>query len=540
MDSESLDALEQLQLENERLACERNELAQEVRHLREQLDALVQRLYGRKSERFENPAQTDLLDLIGYEAPKPPETRPEDLERVEYTRRKPAVARGTKPLPEHLERVVVAVDPSEEERVCACCSTPMERTGEVVTEELDIVPPQFRVKQYVQGKYRCTSCMSRDVSKPLPERPIPRGRPSPTLLAFLIVSKWVDHLPLHRQEQMFQRHGVELRRSTMNDWLGQLAELLRPITQAMRRRLLASGYLQVDETPIQALDRDEATRSPSKTKTKRAKSRSKPKGKRSPQVRRCYAWSYAVPYGEVVYEITPSRSGAGPKAFLEGFEGYVQTDGYVGYDALFESSRRQRVACMAHVRRKFFESQHAAPERVERILALIGALYDIEARCREEELAPEERQNRRDAEARQVFERLGEEIEALAPIPTPASPLGKAVAYARSQWESLSRYLDDGRLEIDNNQVEQTMRPAALGRKNWLFLGSVEGGGDRAEVFYSLVQSAKRLGIEPFAYLSDVIERIASFPISRIDELTPLGWQRARAESEKQPAASAR
>ena len=306
--------IEQLSLEKERLTCERNDQSQKNELLQEQINDLLQRLYGRKSERFENPNQLDLLKQLGWAVGNDLETKGDDLEKVSYTRKRPKKP-GPKSIPEHLPRLKVPVDPADAERVCACCSKDMERVDEVVTEELDIVPPQFRVKQYVQGKWRCRDCMNRDLVKPLPARPIPKGRPSPSLLAYLIVSKYVDHLPLYRQEQIFKRHGIHVARSTMDEWLGQLSQLLLPIVSAMKRRFRGEKYLQCDETPIQALEHEE-------------RGKKKPKGKdRKKQVRRCYLWAYSIPRGEVIYEVTASRSSRGPREMLDGFSGTLQTDG---------------------------------------------------------------------------------------------------------------------------------------------------------------------------------------------------------------------
>ena len=251
---ELLKLVNELKIENERLACEKNEQAQKIELLQEQLNDLMRRLYSPKRERFENPDQTDLLDRIGWvpENGSEQEESPQATEKIEYTRKRRATY-GPKPLPESLPRVVVNVDPPKEELVCACCKSDMERVSETVTEELDVIPQQFRVKQYVQGKFRCCACMNRDIVKSLPPRPIPKGRPSPTLLAYLIVSKYCDHLPLYRQEQIFKRSGIHLTRSTMDEWLGKLSDLLLPIVNSVRRRLLLLNYLQCDETPHQAL-----------------------------------------------------------------------------------------------------------------------------------------------------------------------------------------------------------------------------------------------------------------------------------------------
>lgn len=523
MNAEAIEKIKSLQEKNnelerliERFQCEKNELLKEKDLLKEHINDLLRRLYGRKTERFENPNQTDLLKELGWpEEENKPETRERDLQSVSYTRKRPRKY-GPKPLPEHLPREVIRVDPKEEERACGFCSKDMERVDEVVTEELVIVPPQLRVKQYVQGKWRCVDCMNQDKVEPLPPRPIEKGRPSPSLLAYIVVSKYADHLPLNRQEQIFKRHGIHLVRSTMDEWLGQLSHLLLPIISSMRRRFLLEPYIQLDETPMDALEHEGR----------------KKKGKKKKQIRRCYLWAYSIPRDEVVYDVTPSRSMQGPKAFLEGFTGILQTDGYPAFDGLFKMTGRISLACMAHIRRKFFEARHAAPERVERILDLIRGLYAIEEKAREENLDPEARRQLRDKEARPIFLKLKSEIDELAPIPVPKSKLGKAVSYAISEWPAMERYLDLGEVEIDNNWCEQAIRPAVLGRNNYLFFGSLNGGGRRAQVFYSLVQSCKRLKINPFTYLSDVIERVSTHPAARIDELTPRGWKKIHGTAE--------
>ena len=516
MDVKALELLNKLKQDNERLSSEKNEQAEKIRLLEEQLNDLLRRLDGRKSERFENPDQTTLFDLLeSQDEPKPEEQAQPELESVSYQRRR-FLKRGPKPLPEHLERIVEHIDPPADERICACCAEEMARVDEIVTEELDIVPSVFRVKQYVQGKYRCRGCMNRNLIKALPPRPIEKGRPSPSLLAHIVVSKYVDHLPLNRQEQIFRREGVSLARSTMDEWLGVLSPLLLAVVLAMKRRLLGGDYLQIDETPIEALDRE------LKRKTKR-----------------CYLWSYGTPTGEVVYDVTTSRAGRHPRDFIAGFRGFAQTDGYAGYGEVFAQRGVGHIACMAHIRRKFFEAKHALPERVEEILTLIRSLYDVEAEAREKKLSSSARVELRHESSRPILEELKSRIDDLAPIPTPKSKLGKATRYALGQWGAMERYLDVGEAEIDNNACERSIRPAVIGRKNFLFLGSAKAGGERASVFYSLTQSAKRLGLNPFEYLRDAIERISTTPTEYIDELTPASWKRARERAEKSPAVPA-
>jgi hypothetical protein len=302
----------------------------------------------------------------------------------------------------------------------------------------------------------------------------------------------------------------------MDEWLGQLSHLLRPIVLAMKRWLFSRSFLQLDETPIQALDRSLSGKS-----------------------RRCYIWAYCIPRGEVVYDVTESRSGRGPKKMLEEYSGHLQADGYAGFRELFRSGRISHVACMAHIRRKFVESEHAAPERVGEILDLIRALYAVEEELRENEVAIPNRSEIRREKSLPILSELKSRIDELRPIPVPKSKLGRAVEYALGQWDSMRRYIDVGESEIDNNWCELAIRPVVVGRKNFMFLGSVKGGGERAETFYSLVQTCKRLKIDPFAYLANVIERIPSTAEPKVEELTPRRWMEAQARAEKQSSGTA-
>ena len=299
-----------LERENISLREKSTSLEEKVKLLEEQLNGFLRQLYGRRSERFDSPGQQYFFsDLVhGDESG----AASDEAEKVE-TKRRPPKKRGPKPIPDHIPRDIVRLDPDEHERTCGCCKKSMERVDELVTEELTVKPPEFRVNRIVRGKWCCEDCMSHAIAVPLPPRPIENGRPSPTLLAYIVVSKWADHLPLYRQEQIFKRYGLDLSRKTMDEWLGQLAGLLRAIVEAMKRSLLEERFLQADETPIQVLDKEV-------------------KGKS----RRCYFWAYGIPAREIVYDFTESRSATGPREFLDGFSGDLQTDGYVGYNDVIE------------------------------------------------------------------------------------------------------------------------------------------------------------------------------------------------------------
>jgi transposase len=510
---------ENLTLEKEvvNLREEAERLRKKVATLKEQLDLYTQRLFGRRSERYANPNQTDLFDRFldlpeGALSQQSAEESSESVEKISYTRRRSKGRRGPKPLPEHLPRVRVEIDPPEDQRTCGCCGVPMQRVGEKITEELDVIPPQFRVKQLVQGEWRCPPCMNRNLVKPLPPRPIERGRPSPTLLSYIVVSKYGDHLPLYRQEQIFARYGIHLPRSTMNEWLGQLSGLLLPTVGEVKRGLLLSPFLQSDDTRIQVLDPEL-------------------KGKS----RRCYLWSYTIPGGEVIFDFTTTHSAKGPSKFLGQWRGDLQCDGHACYNDLFKTGLVHHIGCMAHVRRKFFEARESSRERVTEILDLIRDLYAVERHADENGIRGEALVALRIEKALPVFEVLEAKIIELAPRATPQSRLGRAVKYARGQWEALRRYLHSAEARIDNNWCENSLRPIVLNRKNSLFLGSQEGGSQRATVFFSLVQSCRQLKINPFTYLCDVIERISTHPHSRIRELTPRGWKEAREAAVKAP-----
>jgi hypothetical protein len=289
--------------------------------------------------------------------------------------------------------------------------------------------------------------------------------------------------------------------------MGKLAFLGRPIVTAMKRFILSSPVVQSDDTPVRVQER-----------------------RRKGTMRRGYLWVYCVPWGEVVYDFQMSRAHDGPAQFLNGFHGYLQTDAYGGYNEIFRTGRVQHVGCWAHVRRKLYESLKEAPEEATIAIGAIQGLYRIEREAKDRGLDAASRVELRRERALPILEKLKEFLRELRNTALPQSRLGKAIQYALGQWDSLVRYVDVGEAEIDNNSAESTMRPPVLGRKNWLFVGSAEGGGPRAAVLYSLVVSCKRLGVEPFAYLKDVIDRVSTHPQSRIWELTPRGWKAAHAD----------
>ena len=500
--------LEQMQSEN-------TGLENRVATLQGQIDDLMRRLYGRRSERYEAPGQQDLFQSGHLELPEKKKARVEsrEVQEISYRRRTPK-PKGPKPLPEHLERVRFPIDPPESELVCGCCREQMERVGEVVTEELDIVPQKFFVVQHVRGKFRCKECMNRDVMRELPPRPIPNGRPSPGVLAYIITSKYVDHLPLYRLEQIFKRQGISIARSTMNGWLGGTSDLLAPIAEALKRDILGDDFLQVDETTIQVQHPEV------KGKTKR-----------------CFIWAYARLGGEVFYEFTESRSGKHPDKVLRDFTGTLQTDGYSGYNRLWRRGL-VHVACMAHIRRGFYDQRDKKPKEVNAILCTIRRLYRLERLAGAFGVTGERLVELRRRRAAPLLSRLESHIDSLADVVLPKSKLGEAVKYARGQWPAMLRYLDVPEAPLDNNSVENAIRPLALGRRNFLFLGSPKAGGERVEVFSSLTESCRRIGVDPHLYLRSVILQRAAMPDLDPAQLLPAQWKKMREAAENRLAPS--
>lgn len=327
-------------------------------------------------------------------------------------------------------------------------------------------------------------------------------------MAHLAVSKYGDHLPLYRLEQIFARSGLVLPRKNTCHWLGETANLLEPIVDAQRECLLQRSYLQADESPVPVLD----PAFPGKA-------------------RRGYLWVYTIPWAEVVFDFKMSRARAGPSAFLAGYTGHLQTDCYKGYDEIVRLRHIQRLACWAHARRGFYKAKPYHPKECLIILGMIQKLYRIERWAKAQGLDPAAKVELRRKEALPILQMLKVAMGEVGSKVLPESVLGKSVKYVTGHWTELTRYVEVGEAEIDNNSVENAIRSLAIGRKNWIFLGSPDGGGLRAEVFYTLICTCKRLGVNPFEYLKDVIIRVSTHPASRVQELLPTFWLQARQEA---------
>jgi transposase len=413
------------------------------------------------------------------------------------------VNRGS--LPAHLPRIEMVVD--IDDRACPCCGKALHRIGEDTGERLDIVPAQFRVLVVRRPKYGCRACENVVVQAPAPARLIEGGLPTEATVAQVLVSKYADHLPLYRQAQIYTRQGVELDRSTLADWVGRAAFMLRPVHERLLAALKTSVKLFADETTAPVLD-------PGRGRTKL--------GQLWAYARDDRPWGGTDPPG-VAYVYAPDRKAERPIAHLAGFKGILQVDGYGGYRVLAERGEVQLAFCWSHVRRRFYELAAAGPAPIaSEALERIAGLYAVEKEIRGRR-ADERRAVRRDR-SRPIIDEFEPWLRAKLALISQKTKLAEAIRYALSRWDGLTRFLDDGCIEIDSNVVERSIRPIALNRKNALFAGS-DGGGEHWAVIASLIETCKLIGVDPHAYLADVITRIVNgHPNSRINDLLPWAY----------------
>jgi transposase len=467
---------------------ENQNLQENLSDIRLQLDQLKRLVFGSKSERYISDLNSDQIELFGLS----PTIQESVKELVAYERKKPekkAEPHGRSELPSHLRRVIVPVYPEgykESDRII----------GIEISEMLEYKKAEMYVIQY--QRYKTVPRGSETIHiGVLPERPIDKGIPGPFLLAHILASKYIDHLPLYRIVKIFLRHDIKIADSTIDGWLAELYVMLKPLYDHIIRILVSQGFLQADETTIKVQDRSIT----GKTHTG-------------------YYWGYYSPEsGLIAFDYQAGRAAEHPKGFLKEFKGYLQTDGYAGYNQLGKRQDITSVYCMAHARRKF---ETIAPNYpcVTVIMTLIQALYRVESQAREQKLDPVARLALRQAKSRPILEEIKQWLSASIISQKPKSALYQAIKYMQNRWEGLTEFTRAGHLEIDNNLLENHNRPIAVGRKNYLFAGSQEGA-KRAAVFYTLVANAKNAGLNPEKYLAYVIQVINSYPQKRINELLP-------------------
>jgi transposase len=476
-------------------------LVSEVKALTLKVEQLQHQLHGANRHRFGSKSESmDQLQLFAENA-EIAEATVESVEPAPEESAAPKEKPKRKPLPDHLDRNKQVLSPGE---ACNECGGDLKVLGEDVTEELEYIPGRFVVNQIIRPRAACTCCESVQQA-PMPSRPIERGRPGPGLLAHVLVNKYADHLPLYRQSQIYAREGVDLDRSTLADWVGKSTALLEPLADAIAKRVKEGAALFADDTPLKML-------APGNKKTKTARIWAYVRDERP--------WNGGAPPC-TWYQFTVDRKGEHPVKHLSGYQGWVHADGYSGFNGVFGENKASEVACMAHIRRKFVdvfaaEGSAIAGEAIKRI----AQLYGIEKQARG--LSPEARVALRQANAKSIFDELEKWLHAQLPKISGKSPLAKAIRYALGRMPKTRPYLDHGFLELDNNTAERAMKPIAIGRKNWMFAGSERGGNSMA-IAYTLIETAKLNKVDPQAWLTWVLERIADHKINKLDELMP--WQ---------------
>lgn len=468
----------------------------EILQLKQQLAQLQKMIFGSRHERFSpaDPTHPQLsLDIVTETVATATIT---STKQISYTKSnvvveaRPLVHPGRMKLPESLRREEILIEPAIDIADC-------KKIGEEITEVLEYEPGELYVKQYKRPKYAKPD-NSGVVIGELPSRPLPKAMAGEGLLSQIIIDKYIDHLPLHRQMQRFERSGVKLAYSTLTDWVSGTCQLIAPLFESLKAEVLSSHYLHADETPIKVMDKDK-------------------KG----ETHRGYYWVYQNSIDKIVlFDYQEGRGREGPVEILKDFKGYLQTDGYVAYDIFAKREGITLIHCMAHARRMFNDALDNDEERAVHALKEIQKLYTIERSCKEDQLNFEQVKEVRRLKSTGILTDLGRWLQQQYLQVLPKSAIGKAIAYSLERWERLSAYVNDGRLNIDNNPVENSIRPVALGRKNYLFAGSHEAA-KRSGMLYSLLGTCKMHGVEPTTWLKDVLHRIADHPINQIQELLP-------------------
>jgi transposase len=483
-----------------KLEAQNKLLLEQVTLLTYELRDMKRMLFGRKSERFlpQPPtAQLNLAELMAEPVAAPVITQEVKVIKKQTAEVKPT---GRHALPAHLPKVDIILEPIED-------TSGLEKIGEEITEQLDYTPGKLLVRRYIRPKYAKVVAdgtgYTEVIIAPLPDFPIEKGIPAPGLLAQILVDKHVDHLPIYRQIKRYQRDGVKLSASTISGWLDATADLLRPLGNELIKAVLSGDYVQADETPLPVLN-----------------------GETKGAAHTGYLWAYHSPPDQLIfYDFQPGRGKEGPIHLLKDYTGYLQTDGYGVYEHAAIGGRKEitLIHCMAHARRYFEKALDNDKQRAEHVLREMQLLYAIERRIKEGNMPAGQILELRVQEALPVLQQLKTWLQANYSQVLPKSPIGKAIAYSLPRWDRLSLYTTDGRLQIDNNPVENAIRPVALGRKNFLFAGSNEGG-KRLALFYSLLASCKKQQVNPWEYLKDILERMPTTKISQLRDLLPDRW----------------
>jgi transposase len=485
-----------------------DEILAENLDLKRQLAYLKRMVFGQKRERFvpavpeEQMVLEELFETAGAKIPGFAESK----EKISYERRKPKKGHGRNPIPDDLHREKHVLDVPESEKTCSCCGSEKKHIGDEVTEELEYKPAIFFVNQYVRPKYACPKCPDNGITAaPMPPRPIDKGVAGPGLLAYILVSKYVDHLPLYRLQQMFMRYNIHINRSSMAGWIAELCNPLEAIYRAMKETLLSSFLIQADETTLKVLD--------DTVKSKCVLG---------------YLWPYVGDGKLAVFEFRDSRQHDGPSDFLEKFtDRYLLSDGYAGYNDIIRKNRLSHLMCWAHARRKFFEAKDLDPAFAESVLEHIKELYKIELEATAGKLGHQSRYELRKQKTVPALDKIKSLLENPGKVILPKNKIKEAIDYTLSHWTQLTRFLEDGRLPIDNNLCENIIRPVALGRKNWLFAGSHEGA-KRMAIIYSLVATCKLNGVNPYEYFLDILPKAASYSNKNIADLSPINWKMSK------------
>jgi transposase len=471
----------------------------QVASLSQQLDKLTKMIFGSKHERFV-PAQNPSQLSLDIQAEAIAQVSVAEGKKIEYTRSSTTIIENRKEhpgrtkLPEHLERREIIIEPAEDVSHC-------KKIGDEVSEELEYEPGKLYVNRIVRPKYAKPD-NGGIVTAPMIERPLPKAIAGPALLAHVVIGKYVDHLPLYRQVEQFKREGMNLPYSTITDWTAATCTLITPLYEALKKMILQSNYLHADESPIKVLD-----------KTKKG------------TTHRGYFWVYQNSVDRLVlFDYHEGRGREGPQEMLKDFKGHLQTDAYSVYDFFKQQEGITVMHCMAHARRMFFDALENDPARAQYAMEQFGLLYDIERKAKTQSLSIDELRQLRQSEALPILLSFEQWMKQEYIKVTPKSAIAKALGYCMGRWRELRVYTTDGKFNIDNNPVENSIRPVAIGRKNYLFAGSQEAA-KRSAMLYSLLGTCKLHSINPLIWLTDVLKRINAHPINQIEDLLPQNWQ---------------